>query len=153
MSFTNSNKCKEPILDSVPFLTKKFQPPKNKQHLPQDVKSAHQNCLAKYFPKYCQKLKIKSKFINWRVLNKIKQVKILHHLEIDKFIDDNSNKTYQILIKLLQNKRKHLKSIPIVQGRRLRECSIFLPRIKILDLSEKWRYGWSQEDSLQMLQG
>jgi len=136
----------KPSIHPDSSLTKEPQPQLNKRYsCYRNVPSANQDCLAKCFPKYCQRLRIQSNSTDWLALKNIKRVRTLHHLEVDMKIEDydfsKAKKPTQLLRKLLQNKRKSMKSLPIVNNQLSLELGMLLPGIKTLDLSSKWRYS------------
>jgi len=100
--------------------------------------AASRACLLKYLPKYYQTLKITS---DWSVLRKMKDIKAIDHLELENYETRKAKKSTRLLIKLLKNKGKNMKSIPIVNRKQSLELGRFFPRIKILDLSPKWKFG------------
>ena len=133
-----SNKLK-PILYPAPFLTKKLQ-----SKFPDGRQASHYS-LAKYFPKFSQRLEIPSK-PNWRILQKIKQIKTIHHLKAENY-SMIQKKFVQRLRRLLQNKRKTMQSIPLINGWQSLELGMFLPKLQILNLSSKWQSGWLKRKS------
>ena len=136
-----SNKLQS-ILYPDSYLTKKLESSSRRK-----IPSASYYCLAKYFPKFYRRLKISSE-PNWRLLKGIKRVKTLHHLEMRMWIensdDDKIEKFARHLRKPLQNKRKSMKSIPVVNNHQFLELGMLLPRITILNLLQRWKPSWIQ---------
>ncbi len=144
-SFSSMSHKPRLLLYPDSFLNEKLQPQPNKPD--SSYRSASHYCLAKYSPKFYKRLEISSKTIDWKIFKDIKQIKSLNHLNIEmemtiEFLDERKVKKFtERLRRLLQNKRKNMKSIPVLNNRSLLELGMFLPRIKILNLSSKWRYG------------
>ena len=80
------------------------------------VSEATERALLKYYPKYCHAVRLGSSPKARSVLSRIKQIKTISHFEYD-YEDELSfsQKSYIVkrLKKLLGNKRKSLKSLPV----------------------------------------
>ncbi len=103
----------------------------------------NQFALLKYYPKYYHCLELDKDPKPWPLLSKIRQIKTLHHFKYPYESKDIQNKKETIiktLKRLLRNKRKSLKTLPVVEINSsekncLMEMCSFFSSVKTLEMN------------------
>jgi len=114
---------------------------RRKTYHEENISQATEAALLKYHPKYCHAIRLDSKPKRWSVISRIKQIKTISHFEYEL---KTTRKSFvaKTMKKLLGNKRKTLKSLPVIgfdeepacRLRRLTAMEIcyFFPQIETL---------------------